>query len=69
MTDSTRRRFLRSATTATATAALVGFAGCAGVLSEDGRTAEDRRTTTDDYSLPEATANAEVEMGPDGTNR
>jgi plastocyanin len=63
MTDSTRRQFLRSATTATATASLAALAGCAGVLSSDGG-----QTTTVDYTLPEATESAEVEMGPDGTN-
>lgn len=64
MTDSTRRRFLRRTTTATATAALAGLAGCAGVLSES-----DRRATTVEYALPEAAPTAEVRMGPDGSNR
>ncbi|WP_210424179.1 plastocyanin/azurin family copper-binding protein [Halorussus ruber] len=62
MTDSTRRQLLRSATTVAATTSLTALAGCAGVLSENDR------TTPVDYTLPEATASAEVEMGPDGTN-
>ncbi|WP_276300170.1 cupredoxin domain-containing protein [Halorussus lipolyticus] len=65
MTDSTRRQFLRSATTATATASLAALAGCAGVLSEEDGTGQQ---TTVDYTLPEETESAEVEMGPDGTN-
>ncbi|UPV98895.1 plastocyanin/azurin family copper-binding protein [Halorussus gelatinilyticus] len=64
MTDSTRRRFLRRATTAAATASLAGLAGCTGALSE-----RSEQTPTIDYTLPEATASAEVRMGPDASNR
>lgn len=61
MTDSTRRRFLRiGAATATAAGA-VALSGCTGVLGGD-------EESYDDYSLPEASASVEVEMGPDGTN-
>jgi len=63
MTDSTRRRFLRSATAASATAALAGLAGCAGVLSDDDQ------TTPVEYTLPETAESVEVKMGPDGSNR
>jgi len=64
MTDSTRRRFLRQTTTAAATASLANLAGCSGLLSSDGGEA-----TTVDYTLPDATASAEVRMGPQGSNR
>ncbi|NEU57799.1 plastocyanin/azurin family copper-binding protein [Halorussus sp. MSC15.2] len=66
MTDSKRRQFLRSATAASATTTVTALAGCAGVLSEG---SENDQQTTVDYTLPEVTESAEVEMGPDGTNR
>jgi plastocyanin len=64
MTDSTRRRFLRRATTAAATASLASLAGCSGLLAE-----ESAQSTPVDYTLPDATPSAEVRMGPQGSNR
>ncbi|WP_135830680.1 plastocyanin/azurin family copper-binding protein [Halorussus halobius] len=61
MTDSTRRRFLRTAAATTLAAGAGALAGCAGVLSDD-------EESYDDYSLPDASASVEVEMGPDATN-
>lgn len=58
MTDSTRRRFLRTATTA---GTVIALAGCAGMLGDE---SED----VANYSLPAASASVEVAMGPNRTN-
>ncbi|WP_115865131.1 plastocyanin/azurin family copper-binding protein [Halorussus litoreus] len=62
MTDSTRRDFLRHTTATTTATATVALAGCAGVLRDDEESYED-------YTLPEASASVEVDMGPDASNR
>jgi plastocyanin len=59
MTDSTRRRFLRTATTA---GAAIALAGCTGILGEDDS------ADVENYSLPAASATVEVAMGPNRTN-
>jgi plastocyanin len=59
MTDSTRRRFLRTATTA---GAAIALAGCAGVFGGD-----DSPDVEND-ELPAASESVEVAMGPNRTN-
>jgi plastocyanin len=59
MTDSTRRRFLGTATTA---GVALTLAGCTGLLGDDS-------SDVADYSLPAASERVEVAMGPERTNR
>ena len=59
MTDSTRRRFLRTATTA---GAAIALAGCAGVFGGDDS------PDVENYEFPAASEQVGVAMGPNRTN-